>query len=147
MTTILKAISIQERLPEIGKWITTIDEAGNYRVCRITEYGWQMRDPDGVHSPSNNLPITHWLEEIPITHWLEETPNKSFSIEKVDRYWYWSGRNYKTYVEVTFWFDPFTQERSETTRSETATGEEYYNLPAWAKSITTHLKHLDCFNF
>jgi len=58
-----KKISVKERLPKQGKFVTTIDEANEHRVYRLTEYGWNMRDLDGSNSPNNNLTITHWLEE------------------------------------------------------------------------------------
>lgn len=59
-------IPVELKLPEEGKWVTTIDEAGEHRVYRLTEYGWNMRDADGVNSPNKNLKITHWLEEVEI---------------------------------------------------------------------------------
>jgi hypothetical protein len=62
-----KKISIDERLPELGKFVTTIDEAGEHIVYRLTEYGWNMRDMSGVNSPNNNLKILYWLEEIDLS--------------------------------------------------------------------------------
>ncbi len=59
-----KKIPVAERMPELMKFVTTIDEANEHRVYRLTETGWNMRDPNGSNSPNNNLPITHWLEEI-----------------------------------------------------------------------------------
>ena len=59
-----KAVSVEERLPEVGKWVTTIDTAGEHRVYRLMEHGWDMRDADAINSPNNNLHITHWLEEV-----------------------------------------------------------------------------------
>lgn len=59
-----RKVKISERLPEVGKFVTTIDEAGEHRVYRLTEHGWNMRDVDGDNSPNNNLPIIFWLEEI-----------------------------------------------------------------------------------
>jgi hypothetical protein len=59
-----RKVLISERLPEIGKFVTTIDEAGEHRVYRLTEHGWNMRDADGDNSPNNNLPMIYWLEEI-----------------------------------------------------------------------------------
>ena len=59
-----KEISIEEELPPIGKFVTTIDEAGQQRVHRMNEDGtWFMRDANGTNSPNNNLLITHWLKE------------------------------------------------------------------------------------
>jgi hypothetical protein len=59
-----RKVKVSERLPEVGKFVTTIDEAGEHRVYRLTEHGWNMRDSDGDNSPNNNLPIIFWLEEI-----------------------------------------------------------------------------------
>lgn len=73
--------------------------------------------------------------------------NKSNStpweIEKVDRYYYASGRNAWTYKEITFWFNPHTLERKETVREDTINTGEEYNLPEWAKGITIRNKKLD----
>ena len=43
---------------------------------------------------------------------------KEWKIESVDRYWYWSSRNGKTYCEITYWYEPHTLERKETKREE-----------------------------
>ena len=59
-----RKVKVSERLPEAGKFVTTIDEAGEHKVYRLTEHGWNMRDADGDNSPNNNLPIIFWLEEI-----------------------------------------------------------------------------------
>lgn len=59
-----RKVLVAERLPELMKFVTTIDEANEHRVYRLTEHGWNMRDADGDNSPNNNLQITHWLEEI-----------------------------------------------------------------------------------
>ena len=59
-----RKVDVAERLPELMKFITTIDTDNEHRVYRFTDYGWNMRDANGDNSPNNNLPITHWLEEI-----------------------------------------------------------------------------------
>lgn len=64
---VYRKISIHERLPELNKWVTTIDTDNQHRVYRLTKHGWNMRDTDGDNSPDNNLPITHWFEESDIT--------------------------------------------------------------------------------
>lgn len=64
----LKKISITDRLPEYGKFVTTIDTAGEHRVYRFAETGWNMRDADGTNSPNNNLAITHWLEDVDLAN-------------------------------------------------------------------------------
>lgn len=51
-------------LPEIGKFVTCIDAAGEHRVYRRTEHGWNMRDAAGANSPNDNLPIVSWLEKV-----------------------------------------------------------------------------------
>jgi hypothetical protein len=58
-----KKIDVLERLPELMKFVTTIDSSNEHRVFRLTKEGWNMRDADGDNSPNNNLRITHWLEE------------------------------------------------------------------------------------
>ena len=58
-----RKVSIKEELPMVGKFVTTIDEAGEHRVYRLNnDATWFMRDSDGINSPNNNLPITHWLK-------------------------------------------------------------------------------------
>ena len=72
--------------------------------------------------------------------------SEEFKIESVDRYYYFSGRNGKNYVEVTFWYNPVSLERKETKRSESIyTGQEY-QLPDWAKSITERRRGLESLN-
>ncbi len=66
-----------------------------------------------------------------------------WEIELVDRYYYASGRNHDTYKEVTFWFNPLSMERRETTREESVGTDEQWKLPDWAKSITTRRKSLE----
>lgn len=66
-----------------------------------------------------------------------------WTIDRVETYWYWSGRNDITYKEITFWYDPSTCERKETVRSASALHSEKYNLPEWAKCITNHNKSMD----
>lgn len=64
-------------------------------------------------------------------------------IDRVDSYYYHSGRYSITYVEVTFWYNPHTLERKETTRTRIAARGKKHELPDWAKSITTHDASLD----
>nr|ARK13034.1 hypothetical protein A6C57_23345 [Fibrella sp. ES10-3-2-2] len=59
-----RKVDVAQRMPPMGAWVTTIDTANEHRVYRLTEHGWNMRDADGINSPNNNLPITHWLEPI-----------------------------------------------------------------------------------
>lgn len=62
------------------------------------------------------------------------TETQKWEIETTDRYWYLSGRFSRTYVEVTFWYNPFTLERKETKRSESITDGQEHQLPDWCKS-------------
>jgi len=74
METIFRKVAVTERLPELMKFVTTIDIANEQRVYRLTKYGWNMRDSDGGNSPNNNLVITHWLEEVePNVEWVNYT--------------------------------------------------------------------------
>lgn len=66
-----------------------------------------------------------------------------WAIDRVESYWYWSGRNDLTYKEVTFWFDPTTCERKETVRAESCCLGDKWKLPEWAKCITAHNKGQD----
>jgi hypothetical protein len=59
-----RKIDINKRLPEVGKYVTTIDVAGNHRVYQYVGNGWNLRDASTADSPPDNLPITHWLEEV-----------------------------------------------------------------------------------
>lgn len=66
-----KKVSVKEKMPPLDKFVTTIDEAGEHRVYRRVSIegvpdgeNWNMRDADGINSPNNNLPITHWLMEV-----------------------------------------------------------------------------------
>lgn len=62
-----RKVAVTERLPEMMKFVTTIDSDNEQRVYRLTEYGWNMRDIDGDNSPNNNKPITYWLEEFTLS--------------------------------------------------------------------------------
>lgn len=66
-----------------------------------------------------------------------------WEIDTVDRYYYYCGRNALAYIETTYWFNPETCERKETTRSESIYDGEQYKLPEWAKGITTRRRSLE----
>jgi len=68
---------------------------------------------------------------------------EEWKIESIDRYYYASGRNYTTYVEVTFWFEVHTKQRNETKRDVTILDGNIWELPEWAKGITTRKKSLE----
>lgn len=59
-----RAIPLEEELPPINKYVITRDEDGEHIVYRRTEYGWNMRDTNGINTPNDNLKITHWLKEL-----------------------------------------------------------------------------------
>lgn len=59
-----KTVLIADRTPQPGKYVTCIDIAGEQRVYRLTESGWNIRDADGFNSPDTNLPLVSWLEEV-----------------------------------------------------------------------------------
>jgi len=74
----------------------------------------------------------------------DEIPSqfKEWAIEKVDRYWYFSSRNGRKFVETTFWYEKHTLERKESTRSINDIYDDY-NLPEWAKSIIDYRKNMN----
>lgn len=67
-----KEVLLTERLPEMGVWVTMIDTEGNHRVYRRTEHGYNMRDSDGLMSPSNNLAFVCWLEKVNLKEYTAE---------------------------------------------------------------------------
>jgi hypothetical protein len=85
--------------------------------------------------------IAEWIEKN-FDHKSDRKENV-FSIEYVDRYWYYCGRNNRMFVEVTFWINPVTLERKETSRSESFFQSEEYKMPEWCKSIKDHRSNLD----
>lgn len=76
-----------------------------------------------------------------------EKKNNVFSIDDVDRYWYYSGRNLREFVEVTFWVNPVTFERKETTRRQSFFPSEEFGMPDWCKSITEHRRALNAKDY
>jgi len=78
----------------------------------------------------------------------DEIPSRfeKWEIESVDRYWYYSSRYAKTYIETTFWYEPHTLKRKETQRVEPNFFGEQRQLPDWAKSITEYRRSLDYDN-
>ena len=67
----------------------------------------------------------------------------AWKIEKTESYYYQSGRNSKTYEEITFWYDDETMERKESKRSESIYYGEEYKLPDWAKCVTVRNRSLE----
>lgn len=64
MKTMIRIIDIQNREPELNKWVVTFDTDGQPFVYRRTEHGWNMRDMPGSNTPNDNLPIVSWLEKV-----------------------------------------------------------------------------------
>lgn len=63
-------VPVDERLPELDKFVPAIDESGCISIYRRVsfpelkeEWLWDIRDNIGINSPNCNLKITHWLEE------------------------------------------------------------------------------------
>lgn len=61
------------------------------------------------------------------------THKQFFVLEKVERFYYLSSRNGKKYMEISFWYDPNTLTRKETTREEYINDGEEHKLPDWCK--------------
>lgn len=78
---------------------------------------------------------------------LEEKSNivliPEWILEKVERYYYLSGRNYTTYVEVSYWYCKRTLSRKDTSRNITIADQDTYQLPEWTKCITDRMRKLD----
>lgn len=66
-----------------------------------------------------------------------------WQIEKTESFWYNSSRNGKTWMEITFWFNPETMERKETRRSHSCYDGQEWENPDWTKPIEKYSRHLD----
>ncbi len=101
-----KKIAITERLPDIGKFVTTIDEANEHRVYRLTEFGWNMRDVDGTNSPNNNLPILYWLEETDLSEMEEKAESwDNLILNSDNETLYWTKKQFEDYLGTKDWED------------------------------------------
>ena len=56
----LKKVPTSERMPEIGKWVTAIDQDGQSTYCSKAKVGWTIQD--GAPVPPKEF--THWLEDV-----------------------------------------------------------------------------------
>jgi hypothetical protein len=74
---------------------------------------------------------------------LSEVTEEVWEIEYVDRYWYWSSRYGKEYVEITYWFEPRKLLRKETKRECSIYSGNESSLPEWAKGINQNKTHLN----
>ena len=68
---------------------------------------------------------------------------EEWKIDRVESYYYHSGRNSNEYVEVTFWYNPKTLERKETSRRASCYSGGEYKLPEWAKTIKERRRSLE----
>ncbi len=72
---------------------------------------------------------------------MKEPYSTEWKIDRVETFWYQSGRYCRTYTEVTYWYDPVNCNRRETKRSFTASGTD--ELPDWAQPIQTRNRILE----
>ena len=101
-----KKIAVAERLPDIGKFVTTIDEANEHRVYRLTEFGWNMRDADGTNSPNNNLPILYWLEETDLTEMISKAEAwEHLILNNGNETIHWSKKQFEEFLDTKDWED------------------------------------------
>ncbi|MDD4009267.1 MAG: hypothetical protein PHQ67_05585 [Fermentimonas sp.] len=103
-------------------WVTTYG-VGEKNSIQATHGGNLIKD---------FLELKREHDEIPIRF-------EEWKIESVERHWQRSGRNSKTYREVTHWFEPHTMKRKETIREEFIYDGQEYRLPDWAKGITKRI--------
>lgn len=68
---------------------------------------------------------------------------ETWKIERTESYYYLSGRNETTYVEMTFWYNKVTREQKETQRSHSCLDKERIDRPNWARGIKSHNKSLN----
>lgn len=69
--------------------------------------------------------------------------DESWEVENVERYWYFSSRNGKDFIETTYWVNTKSTLRKETKREIKSHYGDKYSLPDWAREITEHKKSLD----
>lgn len=106
----------------------------------FTTYG--KSDEDSAQAAKGGEALAEFLgmklqnNEIP-------TRFQKWEIESVKRYWYLSGRNQTTYVELTHWYDPITLQRKETKRQQSIYDRCEHELEDWAKGITERNRKLD----
>jgi len=107
-------------------WVTTYGK-GDENSIQATNAGKLLKD---------HLKLKREKDCIP-------TRFEDWKIESVDRYYYSSGRNHWTYKETTYWYESHTLERKETVRQQTITTGGEWDLPEWAKGITSRRKSLE----
>ncbi len=70
-------------------------------------------------------------------------PPIRWTLEKVERYKYSTGRNFTNYVEISYWYSETTLERKETKRQIDILDSNTHKLPDWALTITERRKDLE----
>lgn len=97
----------------------------------VTTYG--ISDEDSAMAAHGANMIKDFLD---LKREKDEIPKRfdKWELEITERYYYLSGRNSKTYVEISYWYHPITLERKETRRFAHINDGQEYTLPDWAKS-------------
>ncbi|HUI31996.1 MAG TPA: hypothetical protein VLY84_00135 [Dysgonamonadaceae bacterium] len=109
-----------------GVWVTTFG-VGDKNSIQATNAGKVLKDYLNIQRLHDCIP----------------TRFEKWNIEKVDRYYYASGRNYDTYKEITYWYESHTMVRKETVREATISVGDKHGLPEWARGITNRRKDLE----
>jgi hypothetical protein len=79
MSKFYRKVPVVERMPELDKFVPTIDDKGEIIIYRYVKsqiwnektkttepyFFWNMRDMRGDNTPNDNQPIIYWLEEVP----------------------------------------------------------------------------------
>lgn len=115
----------EDEIDEDERWQQLNEDLSNALFSFSEEKAWDRLSDDNLSR----------IKEIPVLVKLQ--------IERTDRYWHYCGRNNRQFVETTYWYNSITQERTETTRSESFFPSEEWNMPEWCKGITEHRSRLD----
>lgn len=125
---------MKEKILQIAKWLEKGEMNENAaKTALLNLFDVVMR---GEQLPTDRDKIESLIKHL-------EQKFEDWKIESVDRYYYASGRNYWTYKEVTYWYEARTMERKESIRQETISTGGEWNLPEWAKGITSRRKSLE----
>lgn len=106
----------------------------------VTTYG--IDDKNSIQATNAGKLLKDHLKLKRDTECIPERFEK-WTIESVDKFWYWSSRNGKTFKEITHWYEPQTFQRKETVRSVNDHYGSQHQLPDWAQSITENLKRMN----
>ena len=107
-------------------WVTTFG-VGDENSIQATNAGKILKDYLKLQRENDVIP----------------TRFEDWEIESVDKYYYLSSRNGKTYVELTFWIEKHTMQRKETKREVGINDGQEYSLPDWARSIKERRRNLE----